>query len=235
MIPHANYIYEDEARVTANANHLLSTGKVTSEDKTVEIVEALASLASEAKGLPAGSPSPTPTPSPPFYFSFHPSNPKQVKDVKQALQTRNIHLDVRYAGQQIPTRGNEIALSRSVAQQIGQEGLIFRPGIPYIVELRYPDETNFNTSETHINTTQQFNLPEANRLYEIKYNRMAFVKKVKEIGFQDGMPVDFYQKVPSLILGFLGIPKAVLQAIVPIPGGAAASSATSSGTTTPKN
>ena len=79
-------------------------------------------------------------------------------------------------------------------------------------------------------------MPDANRLYEIKYNRMAFVKKVKEIGFQDGMLVDFYQKLPSPILGFLGIPKAVLQAIVPIPGASAAnSSASESGTTGTSN
>jgi len=216
VIPHANYIYEDETRVTVSAKHLLSTGKVTSEDKTVEIVGALASLASEVPRFQAGTPTPTPTP-PPFYFSFHPSNPKEVRDVKNALHTRGIYLDVRYAGQQIQTGGKEISLSRSVAHQIGEEGLIFRPGIPYMVELRYPDGSDFNTLETLINTKQQFILPDANRLYEIKYNRMAFVKKVKEIGFTDGMLTDFNQKVPSPILGFLGIPKAIVQAIVPIP------------------
>ena len=65
---------------------------------------------------------------------------------------------------------------------------------------------------------------------------MAFVKKVKEIGFTNGMLTDFHQKVPSPILGFLGIPKAVLQAIVPVPGTPGPSgSASSAGTAVPKN
>ena len=87
-----------------------------------------------------------------------------------------------------------------------------------------------------IHSTQQFVLPDPDRLYEIEYPRMAFVKKVKEIGFTDGMLTDFRQKVPSPILGFLGIPKAIVQAIVPIPGAAGPSgSASGSGTTPPKN
>ena len=231
VIPHTNYIYEDETRVTVNAKHLLSTGKVTSEDKTVKIVGELASLASEMGRFQGGTPSPTPTPTPPFYFSFHPSDPKEVRNVKGALHTRGIYFDVKYAGQQFQTGGKEMSLSRSIAHQIGEEGLIFRPGIPYTVELRYPDGSDFNTSETLINTKQQFILPDINRLYEIKYNRMAFVKKVKEIGFQDGMLAEFYQNVPSPILGFLGIPKAILQAIVPIPGVGPTGGGSASGTT----
>jgi hypothetical protein len=232
VIPHANYIYEDETRVKVNAKHLLSTGNVTSEDKTAEIVGTLASMAAEIpKGVTKVTPTPTPTPSPPFYFSFHPSNSTEYDHVKKALANRKIRLKVTYPGQQTQTGGKEILLSRAVAEQIGEEGLIFRPGIPYKVTLRYPDETNFNESETLIDTTQQFILPDTNRLYEMKYNRMAFVKKVKEIGFTDGMLTEFYQKVPSPILGFLGIPKAILQAIVPIPAASPSGSGSSSGTT----
>jgi hypothetical protein len=234
VIPHANYFYEDEARLTVNAKHLLSTGNVTSEDKTAEIVGALASMAAEVK-MVTGTPTPTPTPTPPFYFSFHPSNPKEVRSVKNALLNRNIYFDISYP-EQTETGGKEMSLSRSLAQRLGEEGLIFRPGIPYKVELRYPNDTNFDTSATLINTTQQFILPDTNRLYEVQYNRMAFVKKVKEIGFTDGMLTDFHQKVPSPILGFLGIPKAILQAIVPVPGAPAAnSSASASGTTGASN
>jgi len=61
-----------------------------------------------------------------------------------------------------------------------------------------------------------------------------FVKKVWEVGFSDGMLTDFRQKRPSLILGFLGIPKAIVQAIVPIPRAQPSSgSASASGTTAP--
>jgi hypothetical protein len=84
-----------------------------------------------------------------------------------------------------------------------------------------------------IDSTQQFILPDPNRLYEIEYPRMAFVKKVKEIGFTNGMLTDFHQKVPSPILGFLGIPKAIVYAIVPIPGAAPTGSEAATGTTAP--
>ena len=67
----------------------------------------------------------------------------------------------------------------------------------------------------------------------MKYNRMAFVKKVKNVGFTDGMLTDYHQTVPSPILGFLGIPKAIVQAIVPIPGAAPSGSGSTSGTTAP--
>jgi hypothetical protein len=62
---------------------------------------------------------------------------------------------------------------------------------------------------------------------------MAFVKKVKEIGFTNQMLSDFHQKVPSPILGFLGIPKAIVEAIVPIPGAGSSGSGSTSGTTAP--
>lgn len=229
VIPHANYIYDDETQVTVNAKHLLSTGNVTSADKTAEIVGAVASMAGEF--MKSVTPTtPTPTPPPPFYFSFHPSKPTEVSRVREALRTREIYFDVSSPGQQIVIGGKEISLSSSEARQIGQEGLIFRPGIPYKVLLRYPN-TKFSTSSTLINTTQQFILPDTQRLYEVKYNRMAFVKKVKNIGFTDGMLTDYHQTVPSPVLGFLGIPKAIVQAIVPIPSAAPSGSGSASGTT----
>ena len=122
VIPHANYIYEDEMRLTVNAKHLLSTGNVTSEDKTAEIVGALASMAGEVtKALIEGTPTPTPTP-PPFFFSFHPSNPTEVSHVKEALLNRKIYFDIKCPGQQTRTGGKEVSISRAEAQQIGEEG-----------------------------------------------------------------------------------------------------------------
>jgi hypothetical protein len=59
---------------------------------------------------------------------------------------------------------------------------------------------------------------------------MPFVKKVKDIGFSDGMLTEFHQKVPSPILGFLGIPKAILQAIVPIPAAPPSGGGSAAGT-----
>jgi len=226
VTPHANYMYDDEVQITVNGKRLLSAGKVTTQDRTVDIVAAVASLVTEVAKVRSFE---KPTP---FYFSFHPSNPTEVNRVKGALSTRKIYFDVTYPGQHTVSGGKNISVSASERQQLGQEGLIFRPGISYKVLLRCPN-TDFDVSNTLINTTQQFILPDTNRLYEMKYNRMAFVKKVKDIGFTDGMLSDYHQTVPSPILGFLGIPKAVVQAIVPIPGAAPSGSGSASGTTSP--
>jgi len=66
----------------------------------------------------------------------------------------------------------------------------------------------------------------------MKFDRMPFVKKVREVGFSDGMLTDFHQKRPSPVLGLLGIPKAIVEAIVPVLGAGSTGSASSSGTST---
>ncbi len=236
VTPHANYVYEDEARVTVNSKQLLSTGNVTTEDRTADIVGAVASIAAQVTKELALAPTPTPTPPPPFYFSFHPSCYDEVKFVKEQLEERNnIIFDIKPA----PIRSCKLAYANaSDARRLGEKGLIFRPATSYKITLKYDaiDPRDGKTLRPVIDSTQQFILPDPSRLYEIEYPRMAFVKKVKEIGFTNGMLTDFHQKVPSPILGFLGIPKAVLQAIVPIPGAPGPSgSASTAGTTGPKN
>jgi hypothetical protein len=226
--PKFNPVYEDEVKVAVNAKHLLSTGNVTTEDKTVEIVGALASLATQVKALTEGAPPPPAKSRLPFYFSFHPSDQDEVGRVKTALVARGINFSLD------PTPGGKaIVISDEQAKKLGENGLLFRPVISYKVTLVYQPQNEQNPRNLElIHTTQQFVLPDLDRLYAIAYPRMAFVKKVKDIGFTDGMLTDFHQKVPSPILGFLGIPKAVLQAIVPIPGAPGPSgSASSSGTT----
>ena len=76
-------------------------------------------------------------------------------------------------------------------------------------------------------------LPDTESEYVIDYSRMAFVQKTTNVGFADGMMQDFSQTVPSPINGFLQIPKAILQAILPVPSSktGGGSSATSSSST----
>jgi hypothetical protein len=237
VTPHANYVYEDETRVTVNSKQLLSTGNVTTEDKTADIVGALASIASKAmtfKGVPLKKEKAKSRL--PFYFSLHPSNYLEYKNVKDRLNDRGITFKL---DPEPSPNGKRVAVSAPEAKQLGGQGLLFRPATSYKVTLGFKaaDPKDESKSEIHvIDSTQQFILPDPNRLYEIEYPRMAFVKKMKEVGFTNGMLTDFHQKVPSPILGFLGIPKAALQAIVPIPGaGGPSGSASGSGTAPPKS
>jgi hypothetical protein len=224
VTPQLNYMYEDEVQVAVNAKHLLSTGKVTTEDKTAEIVGALASLARTGMGLKELEAVENQRP---FNFSFHPSNRCEIDIVTGKLKEHGIDLTVTMDRKEI-TKCTPVPSDKEVqklAAEFGKSGLIFRPAASYKVRLTGSDLDN----------TQQFLLPDPTKLYTIEYRRMPFVKKVKEIGFTDGMLTDYHQKVPSPILGFLGIPKAILQAMVPIPGAAGPSgSASSSGTTSPQ-
>ena len=241
--PRSNDWYEDEVSLKVNKQHLLSTGNVTTEDKTVEIVGTLASIAARAAGIPGGpffqqgeTPAPTATPKPikfsrqPFHFSFHPSIADEVQFVVDELQARGIDFSVK----PVPmSDGKAVLLSDSQIRQLGERGLVFRPAISYKVTIIFNGDITPDTKDTGnlIKNTQQFIMPDPTRLYSMEYPRMPFVKKVKNIGFTDGMLSDYNQKVPSPILGFLGIPKAIVEAVVPIPGGGSSGSASSSSTT----
>jgi hypothetical protein len=237
--PQPNYIYEDEVRVTVNAKRLLSAGNVTTEDKTAEIVGAVASMAAKAMFLPVAAEKPQP-----FNFSFHPCNYHEVDFVKDQLLIRGIGLTVKMDGRGITKDVFSLPNKevQTLAPEIGKNGLIFRPAASYKIGLIYPVNSKGKRDkgkpekDLFIKNTQQFLLPDPTKLYAIEYRRMAFVKKVKDIGFTDGMLTDYHQKVPSPILGFIGIPKAVVDALVPIPGAPPqVGSASASGTTSPKN
>jgi hypothetical protein len=228
--PHANYLYDDDVHVAVNSKQLLSTGNVTTQDKTVEIVGAVASLAAQFKSFTQGTPPPAKSRLP-FYFSFHPSNADDVVRVREELDKRGINFTVEPTPAQ---GGKSVAILGLQARELGENGLLFRPAMSYKVKLIYKPENKENPQNLElIHTTQQFVLPDPDRLYEIEYPRMAFVTKVKNIGFTDGMLTDYQQKVPSPILGFLGIPRAIVQAIVPIPGAPPSGSGSASGTTSP--
>ena len=51
----------------------------------------------------------------------------------------------------------------------------------------------------------------------LDYSRVPFVKAVKNVTFVDGTPRDYSRKVPSPVFGFLGIPKALIGAVAPLP------------------
>jgi hypothetical protein len=234
VTPQTNDIFEDEVQVTINPKHLLSASKVTTEDKTAEIIGTIASIVATGVGFTRG-PGTTETPQP-FCFSFDPSSYDDVALVRRQLNARHIGLTVNVNGhnviaQDIPVlRNKEI---QQLAAHLGQHGLVFRPAAVYSLRLVYPVDSNRNepkTADLSIHDTEQFILPDRTKLCVMKFDRMPFVKKVREVGFSDGMLTDFHQKRPSPVLGFLGIPKAIVEAIVPVLGAGSTGSASSTGT-----
>ncbi len=93
-------------------------------------------------------------------------------------------------------------------------GIVFRPLIPYEVSVSNNEGVNVFVQED-----QTVMMPDTRKGAELvlDYSRMPFVTKNTNIVFTDGTPQDFSQSVPSPVLGFLGIPKAIISAILPIP------------------
>ena len=143
----------------------------------------------------------------PFNFTFRPSVYSEYDDVRRKLSERDIILDV----QPVPEVDRKtVVIDPNEAKQLGTHGLVFRPAMVYNVKVSFSDV---------VANTQQFVLPDPNRLYEIGFPRISFIKREKNIGFTNGMLTDFHQVTPSPILGFLGLPKAIIKGVVPIPGG----------------
>jgi hypothetical protein len=199
-VPGRNYIFDDETHITVNSRHLLSVGNATAEDRTADIVGAVASMVSKVMIQGVTQPSVSRNP---FYFSFHPSNVTETINVTKQLGKRGITLVV--GG---PTWDSKNPAGPSTLEG---RGLAFRLAAPYTVTLKYAKD-----DDEVINSTHQFLLPD-NPVYVLDYSRMPFVKKVTEVGFTDGMLTDYHQTLPSPVLGFLGIPKAILSAVVPLP------------------
>ena len=94
-------------------------------------------------------------------------------------------------------------------------GVAFRPMKAWTIRLRSlnPDEDGILPVDTH----QVVIFPDEFHILVIAYDRMPFVTKTTNVGFTNGMLTEYSETVPSPILGALGIPKAILQALLPIP------------------
>jgi hypothetical protein len=116
----------------------------------------------------------------------------------------------------------------TVGSKFSQNTTISVPFYLYVLRVSYVDKYN---EVRIIDASYQFTLPDPSKAFAIDYSRIWFVKKTNEIDFTDGMLTSFHQIVPSPFLGGLNIPKSFLQALIPIPGAASAtSSAAKSGT-----
>lgn len=205
-VPWRNYIFDDEYQVTVNSKHLLSAGNATANDRTADVIGSVASLAASTVGLRMMIPPlPPGEDQQPFLVSFRTNNPTEFKTARDVLKKRHFVLE-------------PLAQPRVIGdltQKELKQGLVFRLAEPYELTLRYPNNA---PSEEKMSYNHVFVLPGI-QPYVLDYGRVAFVKKVQNYGFTDGMLSDYHETLPSPILGVLGIPKAIVGAIVPLIGG----------------
>jgi hypothetical protein len=103
------------------------------------------------------------------------------------------------------------------------DGVAFRPMKAWKVSLvsTIQKDSDIPPVDTH----QIIILPDKYHTLVIAYDRMPFVAKTTNVGFTNGMLTEYSETVPSPILGALGLPKAILQALLPIPTTTSKSSA----------
>jgi hypothetical protein len=159
----------------------------------------------------------------PFNLTFHPENQTEIDHVN-ALLPSGIHVDAWCEETQ------ELATSTSIWKTnhngtVDPEvhGIVFRPVRIYRVRVKYtpvvdPTAPGSNKQQPS-EATQVVVMPDIRPGHEmvLDFSRMPFVQKVTNIGFDNGMLVSYDLTIPSPILGFLEIPKSVLQALVPLP------------------
>ena len=203
-IPRRNYIFDDYFQVTVNSKHLLSAGKSTANDRTADVIGAVASLVESAAAFRAEAVRPTP-PLKSFLVSFRTDSWTEWDAARKMLKKADFVL--------APLATSAPANLENLSPCNQEHGLVFRLAEPYTLSLTYPLKDASMLRYEHV-----FVLP-GRQPYVIEYHRVAFVKKVQEVGFTDGMLTDYRENLPSPILGVLGIPKAIIGAIVPFVGG----------------
>jgi hypothetical protein len=180
----------------------------TADHKAVDIAKAFKKAVDAAQANVA-----------PFDITFDPSRPASVQRAQGTV--------AKFCGfvlTVVPssTAGLEFKTKTPTPEQENHsDGIAFRATTAFTVKLTSKTFPDFACHKVVI-------LPDCSQTLLLDYSRMPFVQKDTNLGFQNGLLVEFAQNTPSPVLGFLGIPKAILTAILPIP----APSAKPSGTAT---
>jgi hypothetical protein len=143
----------------------------------------------------------------PFSVAFDPNDRQDFNEIANCGFIVDVH-------QSSVADINILKRAWSSAHPEHVHGIAFRAVIPYELEIKSVPNTWF-----YIHEKRTLLLPDTNpgHTLVLDYSRMPFVKKTTKIAFVDGIPQDLGQKVPSPVLGFLAIPKGVLQALMPLP------------------
>lgn len=218
--PQTNIFYSDTSQITVNSKGLLSSGNATSEDNTQQIVGTLAAIAAQGMQFAASGG----------------LNIAAVKEdgTKETFRERLKPFNVVFA----PEEWNRyVSRLRScgfklevVKEQVGGvklqkptwhsenttiDGIVFRANTPWRVNVTSAINGDLMVSE--IRESKLLLLPDKDQPLVFDYSRAPFVKKITNVSFVDGTPQDHTRNLPSQALGFLGIPKAILDALVPLP------------------
>jgi hypothetical protein len=157
----------------------------------------------------------------PFSIDFDPDC--GTKDVNALLKPCGFKVTVNpILGIEVPcvkdtnsTVSSDATMAYSPVPEEGA-GVVFRGLRGYRVKL---ESLTTIAGILRVSQEQVILLPDRHRPpFFLDYSRMAFITKTTNVTFLDGMPQEYSQSVPSPVLGFLAIPKGILEAVVPFLG-----------------
>lgn len=208
---HTNTLYDDDFKIEVNDKGLLATVNLTVEDKTPAIIGDIAGMVANVLKLAAGmdtnrSLGAEDGEPKPFSVVFDPFDPRDVQKANDVLSKANFILDE-------PTSATLTHPNTAFAKKDGLrsvDGVIFHPPVPVTISLH---PTKYSTQITE----GSLMLPDKHSILAFDLRRSPFIKRTSELTFTDGMLKSSHVIKPSQIAGVLGIPKAILTAIVPLP------------------
>jgi len=223
QVPDNNYFYTfryipnifatDEVTVTLTKNGLLSSVKITAEDKWVEIIRNLVSIPSEAaKGLTMPAPSSFEKLKlidididPDIFIYNKPEKQSIIDDLRNNL---NITIDITRHDYK-----NNFNLSKEI---VSQKGVYYRPLMPYDMLIRYEPKKITNDDFPFENKVTLL-LPNGAPILCLDITRGAFITKMIDVTFSEGILKEVKTDKPSEILAALDIPLDVVRAFVKLP------------------
>lgn len=190
---------------------LLTTINATTEDETGDLVAKLAELAAQVAKVavmlaPDGRP-----PIAPFKISklVDPSDDGESRAVNGWLAS--LGADLVFESKPMGWRKEDLAAQKkALAEAPAQQGVFFRPVLPYVLSLRRASGATIAQAAVLA--------PNEAPILGIRLERFPFVRANNTLTFSQGLLTKFEIDKPSEALGFIQIPIDVAKAIVDIPG-----------------
>jgi len=241
-----NHLFEDTVLIEVDpTTGLLKTTNGTSEDKSAEIVATALQAAAKAMTFGAAGPVAgtkeiaKPTPSPcqtiPLTIPFHFKIP--VEHLRRNQYCRFLQITgptpaatpcpspsaAACPSPTPPALNLTLQITRTdratseIGSTIGKiingntvvDGLVVRAPAPYLVTITKEKSPDLPGEQTVF-------LPDPDRIYYLPLDRTPFVKNETKIGLTNGVVQSVTVTRPSIILGIVGVPKTILEALIPL-------------------
>ncbi len=215
---------DDEFTIMANEKGLLSSTKLTSTDRTadilVEIAKTISAIAMQGSSLETLGAKPTepecPTTPEPFVYEniFDPTIEDDVNSINIHLMKLASIFKVEVMGDNLTQKlaSNE-GYSTGFKQESGQndslKGLLYRRLLPYIISVSMKNGDGYIPMQSSL-----VMLPNKGPVSLLPYSAGPFVRTVYDVKFNDGILTQWDQNKPSELLAAVRIPIELLKAIL---------------------